>query len=663
MKINLAFNNLLLETSTACRSRGISLIMVILVITLNAAYAQLERHPHPRVPTPELKRPTDKSVARTKETSPLSLPFWDDFSRPYRGIYPDTTLWKKSFTIWINDGMAINPPSINVATFDGLDSAGSAYNANEILLKGFTDSLVSNVINLSETGAKPVLSSERNSVYLSFAYQWQGNGEAPDIEEDYIVVEFKNINKKWEEVLLIRPEETFRNDLFYDAIVQVNGEQFFHETFQFRIRAFGRQSGPYDTWNVDYVYLNKGRTETDLFFPDRAIVSPLTLALDRYNAVPYRHFLLNTQFSTPTFAVSNLQNGGVSINYNISSEVVHYHGDVPSVQNEFQNAVPIEGPSGFLNPKERKTATTFKMPDAALLQSTADSVSINIEVLLNSGDNNSDSGDYDLVKYHPIEFTTNDTLTKSYTLASYYAYDDGTAEYTVELFTTGNLIAYQFELREGVEQDTLIAFDIYLPSYGITSNQIVDFYIYPDADGLPDSENAFRIPSRPVRRKGINEFQRIRFLPAQLITQRKFYIGWKQPISGRMLAGLDMSNDTGDRMFVNTNGTWEMNNRITGSLMLRPVFGKGEVDTQVGIEDEKQSPFSIYPNPSRGSFYINGKTDRIEIYSITGKQVSFESEQLTEDSMLVHIKHPAGLYLVRCTSENKTTTRKIVITE
>src|SRR5690606_11137457 len=99
-----------LKNSTAFRRRGIVLITMFLMIMVNICYAQLVRHPHPRVPTAEMQRTTDKPGARTKETTPLSLPFWDDFSKPYMGIYPVTTLWDKSYTVWINDGMAIYPP-------------------------------------------------------------------------------------------------------------------------------------------------------------------------------------------------------------------------------------------------------------------------------------------------------------------------------------------------------------------------------------------------------------------------------------------------------------------------------------------------------------------------------------------------------------------------
>src|SRR5690606_20570002 len=132
-------------------------------------------------------------------------------------------------------------------------------------------------------------------------------------------------------------------------------------------------------------------------------------------------------------------------------------------------------------------------------------------------------------------------------LSSYYAYDDGVGEFGAGLIEAGNRVAYLFEIDTtyALKQDTLIGFDIYFPPYAITSNQTVDFYIYHDDNGMP-GEQWLRIPSKRILRKGINEFQRIEFLPALLIDESRFYIGWNEPVSGDVVVGLDISNDTGE---------------------------------------------------------------------------------------------------------------------
>ena len=55
---------------------------------------------------------------------PLVLPFFDDFA--YNSKIPDPARWVDK-NVFINQTMAVDPPSIGVATFDGLNSNGTPY--------------------------------------------------------------------------------------------------------------------------------------------------------------------------------------------------------------------------------------------------------------------------------------------------------------------------------------------------------------------------------------------------------------------------------------------------------------------------------------------------------------------------------------------------------
>jgi hypothetical protein len=655
--------------------KGKFLLSVLLLLIVHLASAQLQRFPVKRSSS-VLSSAKPNKAGRTKQVTPLALPFWDDFSKPYKVYYPDTSLWEAGFSIWVSDGMAINPPTLNVATFDGLDSAGVAYNPNDILANGFRDSLVSRKINLSETGAKPVAVSARASVFFSFMYEWGGNGEAPD-PNDYLQVEFKNKTGLWEIVMKIKPKDSFKKDVFYDTLMQVNGDQFFHNAFQFRFRSFGRQSGPYDTWHVDYVYLNKGRNASDFSFPDQAITSRLTSLFEHsYRALPYRHFIKDSSFITPKFNIYNLRKDPPDvIGYVTEGTFVNYVDGI-STKTFISNlggtdtaGVNANG-SGTILPFEKKTVSLKHLPkasDATQFNPNADSLFFKLKVKLFTGDyidpkSGGLAADYD-PNYLPMDFRINDTISSNYALKDYYAYDDGVAEYAAGLIQPGNLIAYEFDLAEGIKQDTLLGFDIYFPPFGISNNQTIDFFIYhqKDSTGLPKDEPWLRIPARLISRKGINEFQRIKFIPALLIDEKKFYIGWKQPVSGKLVVGLDISNDTGDKMFVNTNNFWYQNNTVNGSLMIRPIFGSGLVDAQVGVEEPPQK-LAIYPNPSQGNFYIEGKVDQLQILSTTGQPIPFQKEQ-SDDRTFVQLNQPAGLYVVRCTTDKKIKSYKIIITK
>ena len=77
----------------------------------------------------EARQATHNITARNNQVcaiDTLSLPFFDDFSAEY-SIYPNCALWQDNHA-FVNFDMASNPPSIGVATLDGLSHDGSPYN-------------------------------------------------------------------------------------------------------------------------------------------------------------------------------------------------------------------------------------------------------------------------------------------------------------------------------------------------------------------------------------------------------------------------------------------------------------------------------------------------------------------------------------------------------
>jgi hypothetical protein len=653
-------------------------IILLLFLTADHALAQFQRFSLPRSGSGTIQK-SGSALGRTKEIAADTLPFWDDFSKPLasddlQSLVPDTSRWEKNYSVWVNDGMGIHPPTINVATFDGLDESGEPYNRNEVLATGYTDTLTSKPLDLSET---KISLAERPGVYLSFFYQWQGNVEAPDAK-DFLQLDFKNADG-WETVMTIYPKENPQSTIFYDTIIQISGEQFFHNKFQFRFTSFGRLSGPFDAWHVDYVYVNKNRNLDDLFFPDRALSTQLGPLFGRYRAIPRDHFFSNAQMTPPTFEIQNMKNEPASVNFRTEALFIHTDigKDTLSESTVISNATPIKISNNVLLANEHLTARLDTLPDINdPLQFPVipgiDSTLIRLTIALQTDDNvpsntagtpvePDSTGDY-TSNYLPIRFTSNDTLTSDYALSSYYAYDDGVAEYAAGLIEAGNLVAYEFgiDTTYALKQDTLVGFDIYFPPYGRTSNQTIDFFIYREEDGLPGAIWITRASVR-IEDKGINEFQRVTFLPALLIDNPKFYIGWKEPVAGEIVVGVDMSNDTGDKIFVNTNDVWYQNEDVRGSLMIRPIFGSGIIDSSVGIEEEP-GQFAVYPNPSQGSFYIDGEIGDIAIISLTGQKIPFESHAVEgRTEVQVHTQIP-GLYILRYKAGTVLKTQKIIIT-
>ena len=71
----------------------------------------------------------------------LKLPFFDDFNQ--YSVWPDANLWTDS-SAFINYNFPINPPTLGVATFDGLDFEGNPYNNSNVNAAGLCDELTSN---------------------------------------------------------------------------------------------------------------------------------------------------------------------------------------------------------------------------------------------------------------------------------------------------------------------------------------------------------------------------------------------------------------------------------------------------------------------------------------------------------------------------------------
>ena len=642
---------------------------VFVLASYSCAFAQFKTFDLPRQ-TAVSNKPFRHDVNARKQAEARALPFFDDFSgtptndTSQYSNKPVDSLWTdaNSRSVWINDGLAINAPSINVATFDGLDRHFLPY-SEQALVNGMRDTLESVPVLLGESS---VSVAERPTVYLSFFYQWQGNGEPPDAS-DYLAVEFKDASGNWKQAMAISPRSSFSRTQFYDTIVQVSGDEFFHDDFQFRFRNYGRLSGPYDTWNIDFVYLNKHRNPDDLDFPDQAASSALSSLFGKYRSVPYEHFLNGNGIERPSFQVSNNLNDYTDLAYLTEGTFWNYFDGIPTktylsnLGGNDTSAINDDG-SGIIFPLEKRTVHLEYLPDAsdpAQFDPTADSVDLKLKVRLFTGDTfdprtGGIAHDYDL-NYRPIDFRVNDTLHTNYRLSKYYAYDDGVAEYAAGLTQAGNRAAVAFDLLTA-DADTLTAIDIYVPDYGLSdSNLTVDFTVYTDVDGMPGVA-IYTIPSFAIQRKGKDVFQRIK-IGEPFLVEGRFHVGWKAPVGGTLKVGLDYNSFSGDQIFVNTNGTWSPSTDIAGSLMIRPVFDKGTVVT--GIDETVQA--GVFPNPSNGSFVVSEAFDSIAIFSSTGQAVQHDVAQ-EDERRRVTLRQPVpGLYILKIRTGNTHRTAKVIV--
>ncbi len=612
------------------------------------------------VPIQKKEWPEKKSTsARTQDIAPLTLPFWDDFSGVRHG-YADSTKWEFGNSVWVNDGMGINPPSLNVATFDGLDSLGKPYNVNDILAKGFADKIVSAPIRMDLPSA-----SERLAISITFFYQFHGNGEAPDVG-DLLSLSFKNDQGLWEVVWSKENDGTLLKENFVAVTIPITAAKFFHDTFQFRFQNFARLSGPYDTWHVDYIYIGNGKPRSGNvypLFPDRTIIEPMTSIFSDFRAIPLKHFFSgsSTILRNPSIKVTNLradQNAGnqQTINYNYFSFVSENKKDGSSTTTFTDLGNGISAGSVAYN--EIKTVTFTDFPDPNQFDPTADSINIRLMVQFQTKDDTlvSENGDYDFDVFNPIAFSINDSISSYSILSNYYAYDDGSAEYGAGLNQAGAQLAYLFEMKTD-QPDTIVAVDMYFPRFGDDSNQIIQFQILKNL-----STNPFDIIYQgniPIQRNSQNKFWRIPIVDMQPGVKDKFYIGWKQTSSAVIAVGLDKNTESGDKIYTNINGAWEQNTTLKGSLMIRPVFGSGKPGVISGVGETPR--ISVYPVPNQGTFYISSRIEEAMLVDVAGRKVAIDVEKENEQTKITIHNPTSGLYLLRTFQNNRWKNTKVIV--
>lgn len=625
--------------------------------------------------------------ARRHPENVLDLPFWDDFSR-VKGHVADSSLWINNDKVFINNGQAINPPSINVATFDGYNAEGLPY-ATDPAVSGFGDTLESQLIRMAD-----VPLAQRNDIFLSFFYQAGGNSEPPN-PSDFLRLQFRSIDG-WVDTVSYYIGNNFNPSVFHEIAIQINHPKYFHNEFQFRFISYGRMSGAYDAWHLDYVYLNR-RVEDDEeteytgppSFPggndgygrptnnvnendkntnmsDRTMTKPFTsIFSDGYFSIPYSHFSPSTNISNPFLFFFNLRDASFDqpIFYNSYFTVTNYNANTTTINSHASPAQPLDA----LPSRQHSIQQMFDAPLTSLFDPQSDSATIEVRVGFSSGDGDSNGTDGFTRKdfytrYGNINFFSNDTVQHTFKLSNYYAYDDGIAEYAAGLTQQGNQFAYRFIMKTNAV-DTLNGVYIYFPHFGGTSPNSTILSIYKNKNGFPDSDNPLYNQSISIIKTTNSEFTFFK-LNEGILVQDTFFIGYRETVTGdaaRIRIGLDASHDTGHQMFFRSNqlAAWQVNDVLTGSFMIRPKFGTAEVITSVA---EQQKPVTVYPNPSRGEFFMKGIVNELQILSTTGQSIPYTSENL-QDGKKVRLQNTnSGVYILRYRSGSKVFTEKILVT-
>lgn len=602
--------------------------------------------------------------------SPLSLPFFDDFStasgRP--GIdQPDTTRWVPGSGVYINNTMAINHPTVNVASFDGLRANGLPYVFNSELAQGYTDTLTSKSINLAGLTA-------RDSVYLSFYWQIKGLGELPDAAStslvynkvivgkdtttvidtiviqpgDSLVVDFLDINKVWQHAWGVAGGEP--NNNFLQVFVPVKSASFFHKDFAFRFRSFGRQSGPFDTWNIDYIYLDKGRSVNNRFIKDVAVRQAVSPFLKRYTAMPLAQYIVNPVAETADSVFTDINNlynvfNPTTFRFTVRDEV---SGQL--LQDSPQTAsVLIQGLSSQIKSIKPNPVSSFGSATRAALR-------YKFNVLTTDDQNPSIPG---------VNLRQNDTISALAVLDNYYAYDDGSWEYGVQIGPREQ-VAVRFILNK---PDVMAGIQACIVPFRLNqSGQTFVISVYSNNKGRPGNaiyRQEFQTQYSPYR----NAFVTFPFSQG-LVVKDTFYVGYQQISTSDttfLRLGFDKNSLFGREIFYNGGTIWEQNLSspslsLPGALMLRPVMGGKDSGIVTGVENpEPLATLQAYPNPTSGLIrWDNTKLTRLDVLSLTG-QILHRVEPSRGQQTLDLSYLPDGMYLIRLFEGDRLAVQKLII--
>ena len=629
------------------------IVLLLLVGGHTMAWSQIKVLPHyasRAVKKTKGQANINRAQLRTQQTT-LNLPFFEDFA----SVRKTDTVWQKNVGVYINNTLGINAPTLNVASFDGVDGNGVPYNLTSNLAQGGADTLVSCPIDLSGLTAS-------DNIYLSFAWQAEGLGEFPDTE-DSLQLQFKDVTGAWVSVWSQMGGDSLLNlgadytQEFKSEILAVTDANYLHDAFQFRFIVFARISGSYDTWNLDDVFLDKNRNANDLARNDIALSQAPNSLLKRYNAMPLNQYLANAANETAdnitakAFNLNALGSGFALFNFDVVIE--------DTISNTFIATLNDQPTGDFFPAGTSKDMTATFNP--ALLDPFRNSGGVALKYRFRSFLDISNRNDID----------QNDTVSRVTVLSDYYAYDDGSAEFLAGINQNRGQVAYRYVVNE---PDSLTDVQMYITRLNKDlAGQTFIFKVWANENGKPGAVLTQKILSiANVYAPGINQFVSIksaleqaqdRFTP--LYIQDTVFIGWQQTSDDLLAVGLDKNTDTSDEIYFNLSGEWVQNTEPLGSLMLRPVFGQVSI---TGVEPPRLDPSSVkvYPNPAReATLYIEGlPLQQVKIVSLQGevvKTIVLDNKGAKKHSIDIN-DLPPGTYLLHCLdSQGRGVGKRVVI--
>lgn len=542
-------------------------------------------------------------------------------------------IWQDNF-VYLNNTMALNPWTIGVATFDGLDETGYPYAINSALTN-YADYLTSKPIDMTTV-------TVADSMYFSFVYQAQGLADPPENGDSLILQFYASGLDQWRNVWSINgvPLDTFRH-----GHILIDNPDYFTDAFQFRFVNYGGLSGSLDHFHIDYVRLRSipgFGGAADSLLRDVAFSYPLNTLLQDYTSVPWDHY---KNLASPNDVMS--ANVPVTMANSFPTDISANDGTMEIYWNSMlENSCTLVSDILCDNLNDNYLALDFPYSEHDIQSCyTFDQAKPGI------------SQDFEVISTATggaPNLPVNDTTSFIQTFQNYYSYDDGSAEAAYGTTGVQSRLAIQYT---SYEADSIIGFAMhFVPSVNDVSNNLFGLMVWDDNNGVPGdtlyADNNFQLRT-PSYNYGYNMFSYY-FLrdTMRLPVDGTFYIGWRQLEADRLNIGLDRNIDNSDRIFFSIDGgsTWD-DGTEPGSVMIRPIFSTDlNVTLNVSEKPEIERVSKIYPNPTKNKVTIEPSVTYTGavLRNMQGQIVKYieEKEFYMQDL-------PTGMYFLEVIGERK----------
>ncbi|MCC5917573.1 MAG: T9SS type A sorting domain-containing protein [Cryomorphaceae bacterium] len=565
------------------------------------------------VPTRRALEPDQWFINLPESDDTINIPFVDDFS--YRSNIPNPKLWADR-DVYVNNTYGINPPTIGVATFDGLDSNGRPYDITAGQVSRPCDKLTSRHIDLQG----------KSNVYLSFLYQETGRGESPSNIDSLRLEFWSPFDTVWTSVWgVVGTTGPFHN--FKSVVIPITDSSYLQKGFRFRFTSFGNPSGAFDVWNVDYVVIRQWISSPDTLPEDIAFVYPhRSLLSSSYEAIPYWVYGNNPSNYTRSSVKQSYKRNNPQFSGTLGVSAYYLTG---------QGVNQSVGPDVNLNAVHRNLLYQIIEWDQPINKSfTNDLDPINQSFTLKMTSFLSGSG---------AGLRQNDTLVRNQFFGNYYAYDDGSAERAYGIANQAGAISLSsFSIQAS---DSLKGMYIYFqPADVDPRTNAFQIVVYENNAGIPGNV-LFESDSLYVPRfSEHNQFIPFSLDKAFFMPSGTYFIGTKQRDAAKLNIGFDINNHSTTTLVYGDGSNW-FPTIFDGTLMIRPYFRTEAPEISVD-KHKKPSAWTVYPNPTSDVIRVKGSYEKLhyQIRDLLGRVVAEGTAGPSDDISLQHL--PSGMYLM-----------------